>query len=110
LSLSQLSAGPLTITFTIFLFAFGLGLVLLGDYVSFYLAMLNELGKELGEENLSRRAPDERANALRLVLAGKKALIVFDNLETLPEDERTRPVPFVAYRSSRSPPGSQHPP
>ena len=47
-----------------------------------YLAMLDELGKELGEKNISRLAPDERADALRLALAGKKALIIFDNLET----------------------------
>jgi tetratricopeptide (TPR) repeat protein len=68
-----------------------------------YLAMLNELGKELGEENLSRLAPDERANALRLALAGKKVLAIFDNLETLPEDERTRLFQFL----SRLPEGNK---
>ena len=61
-----------------------------------YLAMLDELGKELGEENISRLAPDERADALRLALAGKKALIIFDNLETLPEDERVRLFQFLS--------------
>jgi tetratricopeptide (TPR) repeat protein len=68
-----------------------------------YLAMLDELGKELGEENISRLAPDERADALRLALAGKKALIIFDNLETLPEDERTRLFQFL----SRLPEGNK---
>ncbi len=68
-----------------------------------YLAMLDELGKELGEENLSKLSPDERADALRLSLAGKKALIIFDNLETLPEDERTRLFQFL----SRLPDGNK---
>jgi hypothetical protein len=68
-----------------------------------YLAMLDELGKELGEEKLERLAPDERPNVLRLALAGKRALIVFDNLETLPEEERTRLFQFL----SRLPDGNK---
>ena len=68
-----------------------------------YLAMLDELGKELGEENISRLAPEERTDALRLALAGKKALIIFDNLETLPEDERVRLFQFL----SRLPEGNK---
>jgi tetratricopeptide (TPR) repeat protein len=61
-----------------------------------YLAMLDELGKELGADGLEKLAPDERPNELRLALAGKKALIIFDNLETLPEEERTRLFQFLA--------------
>jgi len=68
-----------------------------------YLAMLDELGKELGETELEKLAPDERPNELRLALAGKKALIVFDNLETLPEEERTRLFQFL----SRLPTGNK---
>jgi tetratricopeptide (TPR) repeat protein len=68
-----------------------------------YLAMLDELGKELGEEGLSKLAPDERPNALRLALAGNKALIIFDNLETLPEEERVRLFQFL----SRLPEGNK---
>ncbi|NTW46988.1 MAG: DUF4062 domain-containing protein, partial [Chlorobaculum sp.] len=68
-----------------------------------WLAMLDELGRELGEENLERLAPDDRPNVLRLALAGKKALIVFDNLETLPEEERTRLFQFL----SRLPDGNK---
>lgn len=68
-----------------------------------YLAMLDELGKELGADELEKLAPDERADALRLALAGKKALIIFDNLETLPEDERTRLFQFL----SRLPEGNK---
>jgi len=68
-----------------------------------YLAMLDELGKELGEEGLEKLPPDERPNEIRLALAGKKALIVFDNLETLPEEERTRLFQFL----SRLPEGNK---
>ena len=68
-----------------------------------YLAMLDELGKELGADGLEKLAPDERPNELRLALAGKKALIIFDNLETLPEDERTRLFQFL----SRLPAGNK---
>ncbi len=68
-----------------------------------YLAMLDELGKELGADGLEKLAPDERPDELRLALAGKKALIIFDNLETLPEDERTRLFQFL----SRLPEGNK---
>ena len=62
-----------------------------------YLAMLDELGKELGEDGLEKLPPDDRPNELRLALAGKKALIVFDNLETLPEEERVRLFQFLSH-------------
>jgi tetratricopeptide (TPR) repeat protein len=68
-----------------------------------YLAMLNELAQELGEDSISKLPPDDRANALRLTLAGKKALVIFDNLETLPEDERVRLFQFL----SRLPEGNK---
>ena len=72
-----------------------------------YLAMLDELGKELGADGLEKLAPDKRPNELRLALAGKKALIIFDNLETLPDTEqhpeRTRLFQFL----SRLPEGNK---
>ncbi|MBI5298648.1 MAG: DUF4062 domain-containing protein [Chloroflexi bacterium] len=68
-----------------------------------YLAMLDELGKELGADGLEKLAPDARPNELRLALAGKKALVIFDNLETLPEEERTRLFQFL----SRLPEGNK---
>jgi tetratricopeptide (TPR) repeat protein len=68
-----------------------------------YLSVLEELSKELGEDGIPRLAPDERPNALRIALVGKKALIIFDNLETLPEDERTRLYQFL----SRLPEGNK---
>ncbi len=68
-----------------------------------YLAMLNELALELGEDGIPKLSPEARPNALRLALTGKKALIIFDNLETLPEDERTRLFQFL----SRLPEGNK---
>ncbi len=68
-----------------------------------YLAMLDELGKELGADELEKLAPDERPNELRLALGSKKALIIFDNLETLPEEERVRLFQFL----SRLPEGNK---
>ena len=68
-----------------------------------YIAMLDELGRELGEEGIEKLAPDERPNELRLALASKKVLIIFDNLETLPEEERTRLFQFL----SRLPEGNK---
>lgn len=61
-----------------------------------YQAMLDELGKELGETNLEKLPLEARPNEVRLALTEKKALIVFDNLETLPEEERTRLFQFLA--------------
>src|SRR6185312_6417354 len=68
-----------------------------------YFSMLNELALELGEDGIPRLAPDERANPLRMAMAGKKILIVFDNLETLPEEERARLFQFL----SRLPDGNK---
>ncbi|MBK9927299.1 MAG: DUF4062 domain-containing protein [Anaerolineales bacterium] len=68
-----------------------------------YFSMLNELALELGEETIPRLAPEERANPLRMAIAGKKVLIIFDNLETLREDERGRLFHFL----SRLPEGNK---
>jgi tetratricopeptide (TPR) repeat protein len=68
-----------------------------------YLAMLNELALALGEEGIPQLPPEARPNALRRALTGKKALIIFDSVETLPEDERTRLFQFLAFL----PPGNK---
>src|SRR5574341_786270 len=68
-----------------------------------YFSILNELALELGEEGIPRLAPDERANPLRMAMVGMKTLIVFDNLETLSEDERLRLFQFL----SRLPEGNK---
>ena len=68
-----------------------------------YFSMLNELALELGEEGIPRLSPGERANPLRMAMAGQKNLIIFDNLETLSEEESTRLFQFL----SRLPEGNK---
>ncbi len=59
------------------------------------MALLAELARELGEPDIAKGDPAERANAVRRALAGKRALIVIDNLETLAEAERLRVFQFL---------------
>lgn len=58
--------------------------------------LLKELARELKEESLEKLPPSERANAVRLALTNKNALLVIDNVEAFPEDERTRLYQFLA--------------
>ena len=60
-----------------------------------YMALLAELARELGEADIAKSDPAERANTVRRALAGKRALIVIDNLETLDETERMRVFQFL---------------
>ena len=60
-----------------------------------YMALLAELASELGKADIAKSDPAERANTVRRVLAGKHALIVIDNLETLDETERVRVFQFL---------------
>ncbi|WP_295437245.1 tetratricopeptide repeat protein [uncultured Thiodictyon sp.] len=53
-------------------------------------AMLAELGRALGREDIPRSDPAGRAELVRHALAGQRALLVFDNLETLNQAERRR--------------------
>jgi nucleoside phosphorylase/tetratricopeptide (TPR) repeat protein len=57
--------------------------------------LLKELARELGEEGIERVKPDERAKIIRSALAGRRALLVIDNVETLPEPERVRLYQFL---------------
>jgi len=52
--------------------------------------MLAELGRALGREDIPRCDPAGRAELVRHALAGQRALLVFDNLETLNPTERRR--------------------
>ena len=65
--------------------------------------MLNQFARELGEDGIQKLAPEERANALKISLGNRKILAVFDNLETLDENERTRLFQFL----SRLPEGNK---
>ena len=62
-----------------------------------YFSIISELALELGIDGIILYPPDERADQLRLALAGKKTLIVIDNLETLSEIERTRLFQFLNH-------------
>ena len=61
-----------------------------------YIALLTELARELGEGHIAKVNPNERANTVRRALAGKRALIVIDNVETFPEAERVRLYQFLS--------------
>ncbi len=61
-----------------------------------YIALLTELARELGEENVAQIDPNERANAVRRALADVQALIIVDNVETFAESERVRLYQFLS--------------
>jgi tetratricopeptide (TPR) repeat protein len=61
-----------------------------------YLDLLKELAMELGQADIAKSDPNERANAVRRALAGARALIVIDNLETFDEREQSRVFQFLA--------------
>jgi tetratricopeptide (TPR) repeat protein len=60
-----------------------------------YMALLAELARELGEDEIAKLDPDERAQAVRRALEYRQALIIIDNLETLDEKERERLFQFL---------------
>jgi nucleoside phosphorylase/tetratricopeptide (TPR) repeat protein len=60
-----------------------------------YLDLLSELARELGEDEISRTPPNERANAVRRALSDNDVLIVIDNVETFEERERVRLYQFL---------------
>jgi len=60
-----------------------------------YMALLAELARELGEDEIAKINPNERANEMRRALADRRALILIDNLETLDEQERERLFQFL---------------
>lgn len=61
-----------------------------------YLSLLNELARELGEGDIEKIIPNERANTVRRALSDRHALILIDNLETFEEAERVRVFQFLS--------------
>jgi nucleoside phosphorylase/tetratricopeptide (TPR) repeat protein len=61
-----------------------------------YLSLLTELGRELGDEEIGKTDPSVRANEVRRLLTGVRALIVIDNVETFAEPERVRLYQFLS--------------
>jgi nucleoside phosphorylase/tetratricopeptide (TPR) repeat protein len=60
-----------------------------------YLDLLSELARELGEDEITRTPPNERANSVRRALADKDVLIIIDNVEVFEEAERVRLYQFL---------------
>ena len=58
--------------------------------------LLKELARELGDGDIERVKPDERAKIIRSALADRHALLVIDNVETFPEPERVRLYQFLS--------------
>jgi tetratricopeptide (TPR) repeat protein/pimeloyl-ACP methyl ester carboxylesterase len=61
-----------------------------------YIALLTELARELGQENIAQIDRNERAKAVHHALTDVRALIVIDNVETFPERERDRLYHFLS--------------
>jgi tetratricopeptide (TPR) repeat protein len=59
------------------------------------LAMLNELARELGHEEVTKAPEDQRILLLLEALRGERALLILDNLESLPKPDRNKLLNFV---------------
>lgn len=60
-----------------------------------FLEMLNELARELGRADITKAPEDERIGLLLAALRGEQALLILDNLESLPRSDRDRLFTFV---------------
>ncbi|MBL8056190.1 MAG: tetratricopeptide repeat protein [Anaerolineales bacterium] len=68
----------------------------LDDFVlTSYEALLAELARELGEDEIAKGDPAERPQAVRRALAGRQALLILDNVEVFDERERERLFQFL---------------
>ncbi len=65
-----------------------------------FLEMLNELARELGQPDLAKSPEDQRIRLLLDALRPAQALLILDNLESLPKTDRDQ-LTFV----KRLPPG-----
>jgi hypothetical protein len=54
-----------------------------------FLEMLNELARELGQPEIAKSPEDQRIRLLLDVLRPAQALLLLDNLESLPKTERS---------------------
>lgn len=74
----------------------------LSDFVTpGYLDMLNEMARLLKQPDLGKQPEGERARLLIEALAPARALLILDNLESMPKDQRNRLFEFL----SQLPPG-----
>ena len=65
--------------------------------VSSYLEMLNELARQIGEPELARSDETQRPHVVSKALQTERALIIFDNLESMPEIDRNRLFEFLNH-------------
>lgn len=66
-----------------------------------FLEMLNELARELGQPDIAKSPEDQRIRLLLDALRPAQALLILDNLESLPKSDRDQIFTFV----KRLPPG-----
>ncbi len=59
------------------------------------LEMLNELARELGQPDITKSPEDQRIRLLLDALRPAQALLILDNLESLPKDDRDQIFNFV---------------
>jgi tetratricopeptide (TPR) repeat protein len=60
-----------------------------------FLEMLNELARELGQSDITKSPEDQRIRLLLDVLRPMRALLILDNLESLPKEDRGQLFTFV---------------
>jgi tetratricopeptide (TPR) repeat protein len=60
-----------------------------------FLEMLNELSRELDRADITKSPEDERIHLLLEALRNEQALLILDNLESLPKPDRDRLFTFV---------------
>jgi tetratricopeptide (TPR) repeat protein len=58
--------------------------------------LLDEIAAQLGDRELSRLAPEQKAEAVRALIAADATLIVLDNFETVSANEQTPCANFLA--------------
>jgi hypothetical protein len=69
----------------------------LSDFVTpGYLDMLNEIARLLKQPDLAKQPETDRARLLIDALAPAQALLILDNLESLPKDQRDRLLEFLS--------------
>jgi tetratricopeptide (TPR) repeat protein len=73
-----------------------------GDFlIPGFLEMLNELARQLDRPDILKEPEDQRVRLLHEALRDEQALLILDNLESLPKPDRDRLFTFV----KRLPPG-----
>lgn len=66
-----------------------------GSILPGFLEMCNELARRLGHADIAKAPEDQRIQLLHEALYDARALLVLDNLESLPESDRNQLLTFV---------------